>query len=411
MPSRAHGGGHALNTWIRSSRSTVRRMALGMAALDQKLALQRELWRQLDAGQGELWRQLDAGQSDIRDILASEQNGVRRFGESLSQLEDRVEKVELLPEQLANLQGQIKAGGATVRQLSKSVTTLQSVVAGIQTSENVSRRSSVIIDPAMDQRSTTALETAQSALAQVDSIAARLEQLQAGGSVGNDVLEGLLDEIHQFKQDMRGEIGRMNDVMACVRLKLGTVAPASARSREGAPARVARGDPAPAPPEEVQVDCDDILRRVSDVESCVNQLDRVNREASEHRATILTRLSEVEDQVQAVTDDTAERQWLGLHKELSTQVLALQQQFGEQVAALQAKSAEVQELKHEVQGVRHDLQKYDQNVDDRIRQLDRQAREASWVQNQGADRYQRDDLRPPTQNQDADRYQRDDLRP
>ena len=47
--------------------------------------------------------QLDAGQSDIRDILASEQNGVRRFGESLSQLEDWVEKVELLPEQLANL--------------------------------------------------------------------------------------------------------------------------------------------------------------------------------------------------------------------------------------------------------------------------------------------------------------------
>ena len=85
--------------------------------------------------------------------------------------------------------------------------------------------------------------------------------------------------------------------------------------------------------------------------------------------------------MQAITEGTTEMQQWGLHNELSTQVLALQQQCGEQVALLQAKSKEVQELKHGVQGVRHDLQKYDWNVDDHIRQLDRQEREALWEQN------------------------------
>jgi hypothetical protein len=113
---------------------TQKNMALGMVALDQKLALQSAMLLQMD----EMWRQMDAGQGDLRDILVSEQHGVRRFGESLSQLEDRVERVELLPEQLANLQGQVRAGGATVRQLSKRVSALQIMVAGIQTSDKVS---------------------------------------------------------------------------------------------------------------------------------------------------------------------------------------------------------------------------------------------------------------------------------
>ena len=58
----------------------------------------------------------------------------------------------------------------------------------------------------------------------------------------------------------------MNDMMACVRLTLDKVLPLSAQSREGAPRRViTEGDPAPTLPEEVQVDCKDILRRVSDI--------------------------------------------------------------------------------------------------------------------------------------------------